>query len=156
MDCSPPGPSVHGISQARILKWVAISSSTGSFWPRIKTLSSVSLALAGEVSTTEPPGKPKLGLSDLKNGLRSSWCTYISSEFNSLKENLLPSLMWVCTNDSRAEWRQKVICCHCIPWTSCKHFPHTLEWEYTCQRSILSWLGVNVTRVLTLGFFSCL
>ena len=27
MDCSPPGPSVHGIFQARILVWVAISSS---------------------------------------------------------------------------------------------------------------------------------
>ena len=23
MDCSPPGPSVHGIFQARVLKWVA-------------------------------------------------------------------------------------------------------------------------------------
>ena len=30
MDCSPPGSSVHGILQARILGWVAISSSTGS------------------------------------------------------------------------------------------------------------------------------
>ena len=30
MDCSPPGSSVHGISQARILEWVAISSSGGS------------------------------------------------------------------------------------------------------------------------------
>ena len=29
-DCSPPGSSVHGISQARILEWVAISSSRGS------------------------------------------------------------------------------------------------------------------------------
>ena len=28
--CSPPGSSVHGIFQARILEWVAISSSTGS------------------------------------------------------------------------------------------------------------------------------
>ena len=27
MDCSPPGSSVHGISQARILEWVAISFS---------------------------------------------------------------------------------------------------------------------------------
>ena len=27
MDCSPPGSSVHGIFQARILEWVAISSS---------------------------------------------------------------------------------------------------------------------------------
>ena len=32
-DCSPPGSSVHGISQARILKWVAISSSRRSAWP---------------------------------------------------------------------------------------------------------------------------
>ena len=30
MDCSPPGSSVHGITQARILEWVAISSSRGS------------------------------------------------------------------------------------------------------------------------------
>ena len=32
MDCSPPGFSVHGILQARILEWVAISSSRGSSW----------------------------------------------------------------------------------------------------------------------------
>ena len=31
MDCSPPGPSVHGVSQARILEWVAISFSRGIF-----------------------------------------------------------------------------------------------------------------------------
>ena len=31
MDCSPPGSSVHGILQARILEWVAISSSRGIF-----------------------------------------------------------------------------------------------------------------------------
>ena len=34
MDCSPPGSSVQGISQARTLEWVAISSSRGSSWPR--------------------------------------------------------------------------------------------------------------------------
>ena len=31
MDCSPPGSSVRGTSQARILEWVAISSSRGIF-----------------------------------------------------------------------------------------------------------------------------
>ena len=31
MDCSPPGSSVHGILQARILEWVAISFSSGIF-----------------------------------------------------------------------------------------------------------------------------
>ena len=34
MDCSPLGSSVNGISQARILEWVAMPSSKGSFWPR--------------------------------------------------------------------------------------------------------------------------
>ena len=34
VDCSPPGSSDHGIFQARILEWVAISSSRGSSWPR--------------------------------------------------------------------------------------------------------------------------
>ena len=29
MDCSPPGSSVHGISQARILEWVVMPSSRG-------------------------------------------------------------------------------------------------------------------------------
>ena len=37
MDCSPPGSSVHGILQARILGRVAISSSRGSFRPRDHT-----------------------------------------------------------------------------------------------------------------------
>ena len=35
VDCSPPGSSVHGVSQARrILEWVAIPFPRGSFWPR--------------------------------------------------------------------------------------------------------------------------
>ena len=34
MDCRPPGSSIHGISQARKLKWVAISFSRGSSRPR--------------------------------------------------------------------------------------------------------------------------
>ena len=34
VDCSPPGSSVHGILQARILEWVAISFSRESSWPR--------------------------------------------------------------------------------------------------------------------------
>jgi len=37
MDCSSPGSSVHGILQARILEWVAMPSSKGSFWLGDKT-----------------------------------------------------------------------------------------------------------------------
>ena len=58
VDCSPPGSSVRGISQARILQWVASSFSRGSFWPRgIKLMSP---ALASGFFTTELPGKPVL------------------------------------------------------------------------------------------------
>ena len=36
-DCSPPGSSVHGILQARILGWVVMPSSRGSSRPRDRT-----------------------------------------------------------------------------------------------------------------------
>ena len=36
-DCSPPGSSAHGVSQARILGWVAPPFSSGSFQPRTQT-----------------------------------------------------------------------------------------------------------------------
>ena len=37
MDCSPPGSSVHGILQARLLEWVAMPSSRGCSPPRDQT-----------------------------------------------------------------------------------------------------------------------
>ena len=37
MDRSPPGSSAHGILQARVLEWVAISFSTESSWPKDQT-----------------------------------------------------------------------------------------------------------------------
>ena len=55
MDCSLPGSSVHGVLQARILEWVAISSSEYLSDPGIKPTSLVS---AGRFFTTELPEKP--------------------------------------------------------------------------------------------------
>ena len=55
MDCSPPGSSAYGISQARLPKWVPISFSRGSSWSKYWTQVS---CLAGGFFTTEPPGKP--------------------------------------------------------------------------------------------------
>ena len=54
MDCSLPGSSVHGISQARILEWVAISFSKGSSQPGDQTHIAY---IAGRFFTAEPPGK---------------------------------------------------------------------------------------------------
>ena len=59
MDCSPPGSSVPGILQERILEWVITSFSRGSSQLRDPThVSRVSCGLAGGFFTTEPPGKP--------------------------------------------------------------------------------------------------
>ena len=54
MDCSSPGSSVYGISQARILKWVAISYSRGSSLPSLLHWPADSLPLApsGEAHIT--------------------------------------------------------------------------------------------------------
>ena len=63
MDCSVPGLSVHGILQARILKWVAKPFSRGSSQPRDETLfSSLSSLLHWQVDSLPlaPPGKPPL------------------------------------------------------------------------------------------------
>ena len=48
MDCSPPGSSVHGILQARIKEWFAISSSRGLPDPGIELVAP---------ALSEPPGK---------------------------------------------------------------------------------------------------
>ena len=60
IDCSPPGSSVRGILQARILEWVAISFSRESSWPRGQTRVSCPV---GRLCTHSVPaelwGKPR-------------------------------------------------------------------------------------------------
>ena len=55
MDYSPPGSSIHGIFQASVLEWVAISFSRGSSWPRDRTGSP---ALQADALPSELPGEP--------------------------------------------------------------------------------------------------
>ena len=63
MDCRPPGSSVHGIIQARILEWVLPFPPLGDLPdPGIELASLVPPTLAGKFLTTEPPGKPTMGL----------------------------------------------------------------------------------------------
>ena len=54
MDSSLPGSSAHGILQARILEWVAISFPRGSSWPRDQICISCT---ASRFFANEPPGK---------------------------------------------------------------------------------------------------
>ena len=65
MDCSLPGVSVHGILQARILEWIAMPSSKGSFGPRDGTHVPSGSCIAGGFFTAEPLEKVILATSKL-------------------------------------------------------------------------------------------
>ena len=64
-DLCPPVSSVHGILQARMLKWVAISSSWGSSQPG-------SPAWKMDALLPEPPGKPRRR-EDKRHNTLESW-----------------------------------------------------------------------------------
>ena len=60
--CSPPGSSVHGIFQARVLEWVAMSFSRGSSQPRDQThIASVSYTDRQILYHKRHLGSPTLG-----------------------------------------------------------------------------------------------
>ena len=57
MDYSPPGSSIHGILQARILEWVAVPSPEHHPYPGIEPMSPVASGLQVNSFTAKPPGK---------------------------------------------------------------------------------------------------
>ena len=70
MDCSPPGSSVHGILQARILEWVAISVSIYLSSPIY------SLVILGKVFNRSEPGSSPQGCHEHQ----LSWCEALKIE----------------------------------------------------------------------------
>ena len=60
MDGIPPGFSVHGILQQRILEWVAMPSSRDLTNPGIKLVSPAAPAMQVVSLPLEPPGKPPI------------------------------------------------------------------------------------------------
>ena len=67
MDCSPPGSSVHGILQARILEWVAIPSSRESSPLRDQTHVSGVSCTAGRFFTLSHQGSSLLSISSVQS-----------------------------------------------------------------------------------------
>ena len=96
LDISLPGFSAHGISQARILEWVAMPSS-GSSWSRDWTYVSCVPCIVGEFFTTEPQGSPECIIIICKNNGFKNLSTFIHSrvreKWSSLGESELYSEM---------------------------------------------------------------
>ena len=84
MDCSPPGYSIHGILQARILERVSMPPSTGSSWPRDRTHISCIFHIIGIFFTAEPLG-------------RCTYITYVHSRLFVLLQR--PWLFWSPNSD---------------------------------------------------------
>ena len=107
MDCSPPGSSVHGILQARILKWVADPFSRGSSQPRDGT--QVSCHHRRILYHLNHQGSPRIlewvvcpffrgfsqprnltGVSCVAGGFFTGWATRDTLLMVSLLENFIP------------------------------------------------------------------
>ena len=87
MDYSPPGSSVHGILQAGILEWVAISYSRGSSQPRGQTCVS---CMGRQILYHEPLGKPVLHLVGARNLMMDTMVNFRMK----MQCPGLPSIQW--------------------------------------------------------------
>ena len=90
MDYSPPGSSVHGILQARILEWVTTSSFRGSSRPRNQTLHLLRLLhwQAGSLPLV-PLGKLPLGL-----GAYIGQNTFLVGQWEQSRNIIFPVTCW--------------------------------------------------------------
>ena len=92
MNCSPPGSSVHGILQARILEWVTISlhqftSSPGDLPDR--GTEPRSLALQADYLLSEPPKKPIGATSFFKKSIHTFMGIWVSFHVLAIVSNTL-------------------------------------------------------------------
>ena len=125
MGCSPPGSSVCGILQTRILEWVAMSFSRGSSWPRDQT--QVSLPHCRQtLYCLSHPGSPATRR-ETSNGSMSALSHRVCFCFLTLfllhKLSLCScnlSQMWmvllVVTDMQFEDYMQSALCIHRVPY----------------------------------------
>ena len=118
--CSPPGAFVHGISQARILQWVAIASSRASPQPRDQTrISGIGRQLLYHQSTRET--------ASVRVRFKSLSATYVAGE-----GPLASSLSF------RPRWlggRERVMCVECPEhrWAFSNSLTQDTRLLYSCD-----------------------
>ena len=105
IDCSPLGPSVHGIFQARILEQVATSFSRGSSQPR----DWIQISCIADSLPSEPQGKPASACAKLLRSSLTACNTMDYSPPGSSVHGILQSRMleWVGVPFSRGSSRAR-------------------------------------------------
>ena len=161
MDCSPPGSSVHGILQARILAWVAMPSSREIFPTRDWThILCVSPAFQADSLPTGQPGKYCLYIM-LLNAVYSIWtenrgdCTpyYEEQSSSDLWSRYYPTL--VNKPIVFEAWTTVSIPSTCLCWTL-QTIKHTLPSPWVSNTKHASHFSNSVwLRACVLSHFSC-
>ena len=122
MDCSPPGSSVQGILQARIVEWVAMPSSRGSSPPRNRTqVSSVSCTASGFFTTEAPRNRTYC----IPCGVATSQNRHVGGAFHSESLSARPGFY----SDNR--WPCLLLCCVWALGAS------TVGWELRIPSSVV-------------------
>ena len=161
MDCSPPGSSVHGILQARILEWVAMPSCRKSSPSRDRTLVPVVPASTGGFLTSEPPGSPLLlwkvitdffsklcspfgQISTSTTNKESNWFLCIWTQFLPQQKILSPSFKekWYNTSPMYSPLLSLKQTCKC-------RCTHRYQWSHLIPRFLNS-KSVSLTQRMTL------
>ena len=140
MDYSPPGSSVHGILQARILEWVAIPFSRGSFRPRDQ---SRVYCIAGRFFTIWATGKAHHQA--LRQTLPPSLLEFLEqstsfAEAHDKVQQMLPSLPRLFVGDSieSFSWDKSWAFCSATWCSQLRHFGALAFWWHTAIPSDLS------------------
>ena len=109
VDCSPPGSSVHGILQTRILEWVAIPFSKGYSQPRDWT--QVFRIVGGLFLPSEPLGKPPIAI------VLNKICFYHFNYWSALVFNTSHILLYPLTSKWAQILKYASFLCIYLLWT---------------------------------------
>ena len=106
MDCSLPGPSIHGIFQARALEWVAISFSNSWKWKvKVKSLSCVPLLATPWTAAYQAPPL------NMQGDNTQAWHT----PFPILNQSIVPCLILAVTSWPPYRFLRRQVRCSGIP-----------------------------------------
>ena len=137
LDCSPPCSCIHGIFQARILEWVAISFPRRSSWPKDWTQFSC-ISFTGSQITTEPPCSSSCSVTSHVQLFATPW---IAAHQTSLSFTISCS----CSNScSSSQW--------CHPTISSSVTASTPAFSLSQHQGLFQWVNSvhQVAKVLEL------
>ena len=144
MGCSPPGPSVPGIFQARILEWVDISFSGDLPNPGIEPLSLVSPALVGGFFTTGATNNKTVSCAPSETRLVGKWiekqekvvvtCECLWQHFKENRAYFSSVLVLV---NHLYEWISSATMSYCLLYFLCLYSSFMMQWSGRLGRPLV-------------------